>query len=317
MAAAVVNDSFLDFRAEGIVRIPEHLRRDSYRILWGAGDLWILPDRFYELYDVFVCFGETGGAAQLTGGVRIPDPPAEGLISRMIPNDSNEILIENRIRALRFGKIIVYINSRERNQCEAFGEIFRNSVSLFEELGVHNQIEGLNLIHSNMLQNISQIGGIIKLSRFDYNCDGDINRPEFDDAVGNDPCARYDINPGMEEERRLQLIEIIRRSGPLFQINVDLERLSFNEIVFVAGHVQNRDLRNLYERKCNFIVNIGRRLYSENNVLQLIIRKHRDVGENNHNERRRRNAWTRRRHLFAQFLRQPRRRQTRCRRRRS
>ena len=232
----------------------------------------------------------------------------------MIPNDSDEILVENRTNARRFGPIIVYINSRERNQCEAFGEIFRNSVSLFEELGVHNQIEGLNLIHSKMLQKIAQIGGTINLSVFDYNCDGNINRPGFDDAVGNNPCARYEDNPGMEEKKG-QLLEVIRRSGPKFQINVDLDRLSFNEIVFIAGHVQNTDLRNLYGRNCNFIISVGHRLYSENNMLQLIIHKLVNIGQNIYIERRRRNAWTRRRHLLTRFLRRPQRRQTRRRRR--
>jgi len=302
VAAALPEDELMDFRTNIHVEFPERLHRASYKLLWGAGDYWILSERFFAMYDVFVSFGGTGGAGQF-GDAR---PPAADLSTLEIDNNSDAILRVNRANAQRLGKIIVYLDSNNTDQVEAFSNMFRDRISLFEELGVHNEINGIT--HVKMLKTITQIDGIINLSAYDEKCDGGKSISDvFNDTVGIEPCVIYpEIHtaPIIAAERRVYFESIIATRPSSFQIEVDISTLTFNELNFIASHIKNETLRLNYGRDCSFIINNQPRLYSITPVLRMSIQKIRNFGTNivlgkilrNLRKIRSNNTWSRRKH---------------------
>lgn len=317
MAEAVL----LNFKEDPMpAEIPGHLRRDSYKILWGAGDFWILTNRYFELYDVFVSFGAPGVLPHVDR--------VQGAPNLVVPADGIDVLLENRRRAAAHNKIIVYIDVREEEQLEAFANLFQNSVRLFEELGVHNSIHDDFSSIIKMLKKIMKIGGNINLSYLDFLCDGSTSSSIFNN-IGfhiETRCNRYFNHLGENNRGQIRigpldnadprvipirenLLTTIRNRTNNFKLgNLNLETLSFNELVFIVGILTFHapELQTKFGMNYEFIFNKTPRLHSNESIIRVTIKKIRDLKTNLFVEKFKRNkiktlrnkTWRNRRHLI-------------------
>ena len=295
-------ENTIDLRANLGATIPAERVLPAYRILWGAGDFWVLPDRIFELYDVFV-----------SGGLLVSanyQPPAHNLIRDADPGNT---LLRNRESAVRLQKLIVYMDINDPDQRVAFAELFKNSVSLFEELGVHNNLE--IYMHLSMLRKIMKVDGQLNLSTLDSLCDGSIRTAGLNtihDIQMNDFCIRLLGRVNVLNEAYIEKLAAYRRQlgesiRPPYILHRNVGELSFNDLVFIVG-LQNY-LSTLHIPGFNFVFNRTPREYSNEPILRVTLVKTLNLEGNIRAatemrariRQQRNNAWTRRTHLAAFF----------------
>lgn len=311
------HENLLNFRGSSLPdKIPDALKMDSYKMLWGAGDVWILNRTCISDYDIFVSFGIS------QYGSAFGNPPSDGLrhpgtISDITYNDK-DVLLENLELAkthttAKNKKIIVYIDINNLLQRNRFVELFEEKITLFEELGIHNDIQPNNE-YSEFLDRllINNYRHTINFSLLDINNDGSripryirprrdaegllLDEPIEVDRIGKDPnyIGAYFIesDPGVRPivlytntDIMDELKEYIRRfdiRSPFYErinyinIFVNLDELSLEELNFISVILHNLDrfIPNIF-RTNKYIISFNKtpRLYSKTAVLRISFHK--------------------------------------------
>jgi hypothetical protein len=270
-------DNLLNFRTLPFPsEIPARVAKEKYKVLWGAGDFWIISDRIWDLYDVFISYGAYG---EMTGAA----PPAHDLIGSDRFYNPAEVLTQNRIKAIQKGKILVYVDVNNAEQMSALAAIFSGKVELFEELGLHNDIDANQDIVYNFLDQITCNSGKINLSSLDKNCDGIRHPMPSLENLGTDTCLIYTQRPTTEliNDLKAQIerkTTEMTRGVSIIRNNIgyvdDLNDLNF--ILSVFNNIQ-RMVPAIFSRRPYIIdINDEPRLYSSNRVARITIIKARE-----------------------------------------
>jgi hypothetical protein len=220
------------------------LTKNNYKLLWGAGDIWILPDVFFEKYDIFVSFG------MAEFGPGFGNPPANGLKYPNLPTDeaSVEVLNQNLQKAKKYNKIIVFMDINNEIQRNAFLKLFEDKISLFEELGVHNDLHDPEGRFCDKLIKTGYANEI-NLSEFDFNLDG-FSSPKYLNTI--DPAntfSKIDIDKIGKDQSYL--------SARFFMNEGQMPRISYtnpDKLEELKAFIRAFDKRSTFYHGVNYII---------------------------------------------------------------